>query len=92
LDTNDAVTDKATVPLAPAVNVIEFVVDAVIVPPAIDHAYCSVASAATVATLPIDPAGTEVGEVITGAAGTAQVMLQFEKAIEDGRGRPFVAS
>jgi hypothetical protein len=30
--------------------------------------------------------------VITGAAGTGQAVLQFEKAIEDGLGRPFVVS
>jgi hypothetical protein len=80
------------VPLAPAVKVIELAVDAVIVPPVMTHAYWSAPSAGTVATLPVDPAGTDAAAVITGAAGTGQAVLQFEKAIEDGLGRPFVVS
>jgi hypothetical protein len=62
------------------------------VPPVIDHSYCTLPFAGTDAVLPVEFAQICAAAVMTGADGVVQEVLMFVMEIEDGRGSPFVAS
>ena len=86
-----AVAERVRMPVPPAVYVTLVAVVLVIVPPVIDHWYCTLPFVGTEAVFPVEPAHTGELAVITGVGGTEQVVT-FWKAIEEGRAMPLEVS